>query len=103
MFYQFISAGFSKTFQCFLEIEALNREFEEINLPKDIDMEDLFSLLNLRQSIEDLEREKWKISMKLKYVAPFLQPGRVLRVSCRFKIADKFLHFIHQICLLFPK
>lgn len=66
-------------------IASLDADFRGVELPEDVDIEQLSNLLQLRQAVEALEREKWQLSLKFKYVSPFLQPGRLLRVSdCTF-------------------
>nr|CDS19269.1 ATP dependent RNA helicase DOB1 [Echinococcus granulosus] len=63
------------------KIASLDAEFKGIELPEDVNIEQLSNILQLRQGVETLEREKWQLSMKFKYVSPFLQPGRLLRVE----------------------
>uniref|UniRef100_A0A5K3EZH8 Helicase C-terminal domain-containing protein n=2 Tax=Mesocestoides corti TaxID=53468 RepID=A0A5K3EZH8_MESCO len=63
------------------KIARLESEFKSINLPDGIDVEQLSSIVQLRKSVEDLHREKWQLSMKFKHVAPFMQPGRLLRIE----------------------
>ncbi|VDK33765.1 unnamed protein product [Taenia asiatica] len=63
------------------KIASLDTDFRAVDFPEDVDIEQLSNLLQLRQAVEALEREKWQLSMKFKYVSPFLQPGRLLRVE----------------------
>ncbi|KAM7541695.1 hypothetical protein Aperf_G00000012091 [Anoplocephala perfoliata] len=63
------------------KIASLDSEFRAIDLPQDIDIRQLSSLLQLRRAVDDLERQKWQLSMKYKHVGPFLTPGRILRVE----------------------
>ncbi|KAM7542423.1 hypothetical protein Aperf_G00000012107 [Anoplocephala perfoliata] len=63
------------------KIASLDSEFRSIGLPQDIDIGQLSSLLQLRRAMDDLERQKWQLSMKYKHVGPFLIPGRILRVE----------------------
>lgn len=52
-----------------------------MDLPQDIDIDQLSSLLQLRRAVADLERRKWQLSMNYAHVGPFLIPGRILRVE----------------------
>ncbi|VDN12252.1 unnamed protein product [Dibothriocephalus latus] len=81
-FYQF--QNYSSIPELEQKITRLTEELGSLGFPKDIDIEQLSAVVQLRRSIEDLEREKWSLAMKFKHVAPFLQPGRIVRVSRSF-------------------
>ncbi len=57
-------------------------------------MEQLSSVVQLRKAVEDLEREKWQLAMKFKHIGPFLQPGRILRVSAALLLLKTSITFI---------
>ncbi|VDN99532.1 unnamed protein product [Rodentolepis nana] len=63
------------------KIEKLDAEYKNIGISENINIEDLSNLLQLRRAIDDLERQKWQLSMKYKYSGPFLVPGRIVRVE----------------------
>ncbi len=86
-------------FLLFAEIEKLDIEFKAISLPNGIDMEQLSSVVQLRKAVEDLEREKWQLAMKFKHVGPFLQPGRILRVSALLLVLNASITFILYVSL----
>ncbi|VDL90075.1 unnamed protein product [Schistocephalus solidus] len=78
-FYQF--QNYSSIPELEQKITRLTDELEKLGFPKDVDIEHLSAVVQLQRSIEDLEREKWSLTMKFKHVAPFLQPGRIVRVE----------------------
>ncbi|CAI2738207.1 unnamed protein product, partial [Dicrocoelium dendriticum] len=77
-FYQFQNR--SKLPSLDKRIRTLEDEARGIQLPPDVDLDQLGSCVKLREALAAAERERWSLVMKAKCVISFLQPGRVVRV-----------------------
>ena len=60
------------------EIAVLQKKYDELVIPRE---EEIASYYKLRQQLERLDREMQTFIVSPKYCVPFLQPGRMVKVS----------------------
>lgn len=60
------------------EVATLQKKYDELAIPRE---EEIASYYKLRQQLERLGREMQTFIVSPKYCVPFLQPGRMVKVS----------------------
>ena len=77
------------------EVTALQKKYDELSIPRE---EEIASYYKLRQQLERLGREMQTFIVSPKYCVPFLQPGRMVKVS-KCILLLLIIHVSHSIVL----
>ena len=62
------------------EFENLEKEYESIEIPNE---DQVMSYYKIRQQLNNLSNEMLRYIRKPQYILPFLQPGRLVKVSMK--------------------